>query len=293
MINTQVETEGYKTINGVEIYFKTIGTGTPLLVVHGGPGLAHNYLYSYFSELSDQYQLIFYDQRANGLSSGDDDEKNITMFNMVEDIEELRQSFNIDKLNLIGQSFGGLIAMSYAVKYPEHMCSLLILESATANPESEITFEESLQNRMSPEDKKELSQLEEQLGSSLDRAEIMIKYFSILFKYYFFDESKASLLSMDYLTDDMVRKLFLSGRLIEADPELLNSLSVISCPTLIIHGDYDPIPVEDITLIQREIKDSELHVLKDCGHFAHIEKNKQYFTIIREFLNHLHSIEEV
>lgn len=283
MVKTHIETEGYKEINGVNIYYKCIGEGTPLFVIHGGPGLAHNYLYPYFSQLSDQFKLIFFDQRANGLSSGDEKEDQITMDNIVDDIEELRKSFNLKELNLIGQSFGGLIALSYAVKYPNKMSSLLILESAAANPESDITFEQNLKTRMSTEDNQQLQLLEQQLADSPQKAEIMVTYFSILFKYYFYDGTQSSKLSMDYLTDQMIKKLFLSGRLIESDPKLLNYLTTIHCPTLIIHGDYDPIPVEDIKLIHNKIKNSELHILKNCGHFAHIEETEMYFKIIREF----------
>lgn len=283
MINTKIKKEDYIEINGINIFYKSIGKGIPLIILHGGPGLAHNYLFTYFSQLSDQYQLIFFDQRANGLSTGDENEEEITMDNLVQDIEELRIHFNLNNINLIGQSFGGLIALSYAVKYPNRLSSLLILESAAANPESDIKFEKILNDRMSPEDNNKLKRYEEQIGNSPNKADIMVKYFSILFKYYFYNEALSAELSLDYLTNDMVRKLFICGRLIKSDPDLLNKLPIIDCPTLIIHGDFDPIAVDDIKLIHNKIATSEMHILKNCGHFAHIEENELYFKIIRDF----------
>ncbi|MGL1890814.1 MAG: alpha/beta fold hydrolase [Spirochaetaceae bacterium] len=285
MLDMEIITEEFKMINGVNLYFKTIGKGIPIIVVHGGPGLAHNYLFTYFSQLCDQYQIIFYDQRACGLSTGDETEKDITMENFIEDIEGIRKAFGIDKVNLIGQSYGGLITLSYAVKYPQNMGSLLILESAAANPESDIQFELIIDKRKSQFDKTQLSKFENELEFSNAKSEIMKKYFMILFKYYFFDESFLSELSLDYLTDKMVDKLFLSGRCIKSDPNLLKLLPIIKCPTLIIHGDYDPIPVEDIRLIHNAIVQSQFIIIKDCGHFAHIEKQSQYFNEIRKFYN--------
>lgn len=185
--------------------------GIPLLVVHGGPGLAHNYLFDYFSQLSDDYQIIFYDQRSCGLSSGEDFVVDLTMTNFVEDIEAIRKKFNIIELNLIGQSFGGLIALSYGVKYPNNLSSLLILESAAVNKESDANFELNINERMSDLDRDQLSKYDKVLEKSNFKSEIMINYFNILFKTYFFDQKYLMDLSFDYLTDKMVEKLFISA----------------------------------------------------------------------------------
>ncbi len=138
---------------------------------------------------------------------------------------------------------------------------------------------------MSDLDKDQLAKYDSDLETSNFKSEIMKKYFNILFKSYFFDQKYLLDLSFDYLTDLMVEKLFLSAPCITQDPKLLELLSVIECPTLIIHGDYDPIPFDDIRLIHDAIPQSEFIVLKDCGHFAHIEKQTEYFEKIRMFYN--------
>lgn len=283
MINKNIIIEEFKKINGVNLYFKTIGEGIPIVIVHGGPGLAHNYLYNYFSELSDQYKLIFYDQRACGLSSGEEFEENISIDNYVEDIEEIRKVFNINEINLIGQSYGGIISLSYAVKYPKNMKSLILVESAGITPKSDLNFEANLDKRMTNADKKKLSYIEKRITIETDKGIILQEYFMILFKYYFFDMNFVHELNLCYLTDKMVEKLFLCGRLLKHNSELLALLTTINCPTLIMHGDFDPTPVEDIQIVHEAIENSEFIILKNCGHFAHIEQNKQYFNTIRRF----------
>lgn len=275
--------EVLQNINSVNLYCKSIGSGPPLVIVHGGPGFGHQYLYSYFSQLSDQFKIIFYDQRASGKSNGHKNPVKVTMENFVEDLEGIRGFYKIEKLHVLGQSYGGLVALSYAVKYPEKMGSLLLLESSTVDPESDKVFEEALNNRLTERENNQLSSLMVKLDTTSSKAKIMKEYFDILFKAYFFNKKLLSQLDLSYLTDEMVQKIFISGQNLKTDPDLQESLKNINCPTLIIHGDYDPIPVDGMEKIHKAIKSSQFTVLKDCGHFAHIEKPDVYFQRIRDF----------
>ena len=182
MVKRVIAEEGFKNINGVDLYYKSIGSGTPLVIVHGGPGLAHNYLFSYFSRLSDNFRVIFYDQRASGKSNGHENPTEVTMSNFVEDLEGIRKVFGIEKLHILGQSYGGVIALSYAVKYPEKMGSLLLLESSTVDSESDKIFEETLNNRLSEKENNQLSSLMIKLEETSSKAKLMKEYFNILFR---------------------------------------------------------------------------------------------------------------
>lgn len=275
--------EGFKCINGIDLYYKSIGSGTPLVIIHGGPGFGHQYLYSYFSRLSDQYKIIFYDQRASGKSNGDENPSDVTMENFVEDLEGVRKAFQIEKLHILGQSYGGVIALSYAVKYPEQMGSLLLLESSTVDEESDRIFDNNLNTRLTEKESEKLADLLIRLEKTSSKARIMKEYFEILFRVYFYNEELRSQLDLTYLTNEMVQKIFITGDNLKARPNLFEYINQIDCPTLIIHGDYDPIPVEGMKKIHTIINNSQLTVLNDCGHFAHIEKTEKYFKRIRDF----------
>ncbi len=115
--------EGVKRINNTEIYYKIMGKGLPLVFVHGGPGLEHTYFLPHMKKLTNDYQLIFYDQRYSGRSGGKVDSVFITMDQFIEDLEGLRVALNLGKMNLVGHSFGGLLTQYYAIKYPENLKS--------------------------------------------------------------------------------------------------------------------------------------------------------------------------
>ena len=280
--------EGFKPINDVRIYYKIIGNGEPVVILHGGPGLGHNYLFPHFKRLAKNYRLIFYDQRSSGRSTGNEKPSNITMDNFVKDLEGLRRAVAIPKLNILGQSWGGLLAMNYAIKYPEKLKTLILLESAGASSEYIPQFNQNVENRLTVKAKEELQRIgfinrhRERIGNSFK------KYLFLYFQAYFYDQHLANKLYLDYFDDEMARKSLLSserfaGYLRKYD--LFEALKKISCPTLIIHGDSDPIPFQQIERIHQNITGSEFVLLKKCGHFAHIEKSKQCFDTIENFLS--------
>ena len=109
--------EGYIDSHGVLIYYKTIGRGAPIVIVHGGPGGSHDYFLPYLLPLARQNRLIFIDERGSGRSQKLDDPAGYTVENMVEDVEAVRQGLVLGKITLLGHSYGGVLAEAYALKY--------------------------------------------------------------------------------------------------------------------------------------------------------------------------------
>ena len=102
--------EGFANVNDVQLYYKIIGEGEPIVVLHGGPGFDHNHMLP-FVELANDYKVIFYDQRATGNSTGNVDVNSITVDNFVEDLEGLRKKLNLGRVTLVGHSWGAMLAM--------------------------------------------------------------------------------------------------------------------------------------------------------------------------------------
>lgn len=109
--------EGTVRSNGVQLYYKIVGEGEPVVILHGGPGFDHNHMLP-FGELAHDHKVVFYDQRATGNSTGALDSGSITVDNFVEDLEGLRKKLNPGKMNLLGHSWGAGLAMFYGIKYP-------------------------------------------------------------------------------------------------------------------------------------------------------------------------------
>src|SRR5262249_48846704 len=118
--------EGFVDANGVLIYYVTLGSGDPLMVVHGGPGASHDYFLPYLLPLARRNKVVFIDERGSGHSQKLDDPSGYTIEDMVEDIEAVRQALGLGKMNLLGHSYGGALVEAYALKYQKNLSHLIL-----------------------------------------------------------------------------------------------------------------------------------------------------------------------
>ncbi len=280
--------EGIKNINKIDIFYKIIGTGEPVVIVHGGPGLGHNYLYPHLTRLAEHYKVIFYDQRSSGKSSGHEKPSEITMESFIQDLEGLRKAFDIRKLNLLGHSWGGLLSLNYAVNYSDCLNALIIIGSSGASSGYVARFSKAIEDRLPPQKKEELTEIAESFINKEKTSVLFKKYYSLYFWAYFYDKSFADKISLDYIDDKMVQKYFICTHFLDEylqDYSLFDRLNRITCPTLIVHGDYDPIPFQEAEKIHHGIKGSDFVLLQNCGHFAYMEKANACFEAVENFLD--------
>jgi proline iminopeptidase len=115
----------YYTINGSKIWVVTVGKGKPLFLIAGGPGGTHVGLRS-FDSLAAHCQLVYFDGFGRGKSDTAKDVKEYTLERDIEDLEGLRKAMNFDKIDILGHSYGGLVAQGYAIKYPLSTSHLIL-----------------------------------------------------------------------------------------------------------------------------------------------------------------------
>ena len=108
------------------LYVKSVGRGTPLVVVHGGPGASHDYLLPTLYRLATSYRLIFIDERGSGRSPRLEDTKQYTVEKMADDVEAVRAALQLGKIALLGHSYGGVVVQAYAFKYPANLSHLIL-----------------------------------------------------------------------------------------------------------------------------------------------------------------------
>src|SRR5262249_48205718 len=142
--------EGFVDANGVMIYYQTLGKGEPLMIVHGGPGASHDYLLPYLLPLARTNKLVFIDERGSGRSSGLEDPSGYTVQNMVEDVEAVRTALNLGKMNLLGHSYGGVLAQAYALKYQQNLSHLILCSTFHSTKQLNDVFQQMLA-KMSPD----------------------------------------------------------------------------------------------------------------------------------------------
>ena len=105
-------------VNGTELFYLTIGSGPPCLVMHGGLGFDHTYLHTWLDSLGNSLRLIYYDHRGNGRSSGDGAET-LTLEQLADDADALRGMLGVRQIDIMAHSVGGLVALTYALRYGE------------------------------------------------------------------------------------------------------------------------------------------------------------------------------
>jgi proline-specific peptidase len=134
--------EGYVPIPGRQLYFREIGDGPPLVILHGGPDFNHSYLLPEMDRLASAFRLIYYDQRGRGRSSAGVDVDDVTIDSEVDDLDRLRQHFGLSEIALLGHSWGGLLAMEFITRHPDRVSHLILMNSAPASHADLLRFRE-------------------------------------------------------------------------------------------------------------------------------------------------------
>lgn len=277
--------EGYKDVNGAKIYYKTIGQGEPILFLHGGPGLEHSYFLPHFNELAKKYKLIFFDYRGHGKSDGDIDSAHIQLSYFVKDVEEMRKAFGIERVILVGHLFGGLLAESYALQYPSHVQSLILISPSSHESKYTVAASKVIKERVTQQDMID----RETIMSSPEFYRADPKAYENIYRVnlrtVFYDKTNIDSLQLSFPVGYKER----SDRLMKMYPEEWfyfpgNKLQNIFSPVLIVYGDYDPTPKECFEDLRHYLLRSTLLALPNSGQFPFIESKQKFFEEIEKFL---------
>jgi proline iminopeptidase len=269
-----------------KLFVRIVGEGEPILIVHGGPGLSHDYLFTGLVDLlSDNYQLIFYDQRASGRSTGSEDTLLLNMSQFIDDIESICSSLNLEKVNVMGHSFGGLMALYFAIKYTHRLDKLILVDSTPASWDPCFPIiQRNIVNRYTPQELEQVTILRKSLVESNDPENIKL-FYKIYFRPFFYNPDLSNNLNLGI--DHWVTHEPTTNRSIMRDLgqyNILKQLNQITVPTLIIHGASSVLPVECAGIIHSHLPDARMIILEDIGHFPYIEAPDQFARIVKDFL---------
>jgi proline iminopeptidase len=292
MENTQHIEEGYADANGIKLYYKIFGRGAPVVILHGGPGFDHNSIIQ-LRELADDYRVIFYDQRASGNSSGEADSTSITIDNFVEDLEGLRRHLKLDKINIVGFSWGATLALCYATKYHENIKSLVIVSTGGASKDYFNDYFNTLKSRTTAEDRETMLEMEQSDSFRNNEDSAVRQYWRLILKPFFKDKSMINKFDLTFGKNTTKNQAAIGKLLMDdmGDYDMHKDLEVIDCPALILHGTYDAFPCEAAYRVHKHIPSSRLVILEDAGHFMFIDAHDRFFPLIRHFLKDNKSVD--
>jgi len=274
-----MSTERTIEVNGVTLLERRVGAGPEVIVLHGGPGADHNYLLPGFDALATGRTLIYYDQRGGGRSPVGRDVP-VGWREQVADLEALRSAWGLERLTIAGYSWGGMLALLYAIEYPEQVERLALVSPAPAWRSARDEFERRFQGRtMSPALQADRRTLRESGLRERDPAAHAQRLFELAVAGYFHDTARARALTPFRITERTRAEVWDSL----GDFDLRPALRRLQVPALVLHGDDDPIPVESA----RETADclgAEFVLLRDCGHVPYVEAFNEFVRALDRFL---------
>lgn len=292
--------EGFVDAHGVLIYYKMIGHGTPLMIVHGGPGASHDYLLPYLLPLARTSQLVFIDERGSGRSERLEDAKQYTVENMVEDVEDVRQALHLGKISLLGHSYGGVLAQAYAFKYQQNLTHLILGGTFYSTTEmNKVLAEEKA--AMPPEQLAKLDALEKAglfgKGKDWEKGRYTENYAKLAWGDGYFpylyqrrpDPNYDPLPGNTSNSWELYREMwgsdgeFIIGGNLKS-VEYLDKLSTIHVPTLVICGDHDESNPRLSQTMHEKIAGSKLVVVPQAGHMAFVDQPNLYIEKVTDFL---------
>ena len=271
-------------VAGADLYCKVIGEGRPILFIHGGPGLVHNYFLPYLESLLPYgYQLIFYDQRGNGKSPAYNlDSIKLDVF--VQDIESIREKLGIDKLVLFGHSFGGYLAYLYTLKYPEHVDAIIGCDVGPLTEKGNQEFSANWKKQLEQIDIKSIKEM----PGMTEAAKGMPDDFLKITANRFYDKTVVADFILNSRTEfmNLAKGEEVQNRLYREMEKTLLYQKEYQKPNayaLFLHGAEDPIPVYSSEHWVK-IFNARLEIIKGSNHFPFVEKTDEVASIINKFL---------
>jgi proline iminopeptidase len=277
--------------DGVRLWYSESGTGSPVIVVHGGPGMDHLSLAADLTPLEQHHRVIYYDQRGGGRSTLPADPALLTIDHHVQDLEALRVHLGLEKVTLVAHSFGPAIAALYAIRYPEHVERMVFL--APIPPRKGKFFEEfgaSLRKRLTEAQRKRANELESAVETSNDMTALCREYWSIMTPPRLAKSAPATVVKSDLCAAPPEAIRF---GMLKTNPATFGSLgdwnwttdlARVHAPTLIIHGEEDAIPMAMVSEWVTALPDARILRLPHTAHFPHAEQPKLVFPAIETFL---------
>jgi proline iminopeptidase len=285
-----IPSEGFAPVPGGRVRYRIAGadqSGVPLLVLHGGPGCTWDYLEP-LSALEDGRPVIFYDQLGCGDSDRPDDPSLWTLERAVDELEAVREALGLDRIHILGQSWGTMIAVEYLLtRRPAGVMSLVLSAPCLSASRWAADGRRYLQNL--PDEHRQAVLRAEETGDYDDPA-----YQEAMNAYYHrhvcrLDPWPECLMkSFERLNTDIYLRMWgpseftITGSL--KGFERAERLHEIDVPTLFTCGEFDEAAPATTAYYHRMMPGSEIAVFEGASHEHHLENTGEYLRLVREFL---------
>lgn len=284
--------EGFIDVKGGKVWYRAAGLdaqGVPLLVLHGGPGMTHFYLES-LEALASSRPVIFYDQLGCGNSiTEEEDTKSLwTIERFVDEVQAVREALGLDKVHILGHSWGSMLAVEYMTrKNPEGVQSLILAGPFMSTPRW-ISDAKSLLKTL-PQDIQKIVEEAEAKGD-YDNPEYL-KAMDVFYKNFFcrLDPWPESLLkAFDTMGYEVYNYMWGPSEFTSTgtlkNHEVIDKLKELKLPVLFTCGEFDEARPETAKYYQSLVPGAELYIVKGASHCHHLESPEEFNAVISKFM---------
>ena len=292
-VGNAVGAEGRIAFKEWHTWYRVVGAVTgepPLVVLHGGPGIPHEYLDPLAALAHDGRAIVFYDQLGCGDSTHLHDPSLWTVDLFVEQLDDLRRQLGLERVHVLGQSWGGMLALDYALRRPPGLASLVLADTSPSMP---AWIRETARLRTGlPQDVQDVLDSHEEDGDLASE-----EYQTALMAFYERHVCRVR------PWPEFVQRAFAR---MEEDPEVYSTmwgqnefnatgtlrtwdvtgrLWEIDTPTLVLCGRHDEATPALAELLRDGIAGAQLHVFEQSSHFPHVEEPATFLAVVDAFLN--------
>jgi len=270
-------------IRDVSLFVEVVGRGDPLVLMHGGPGLDHVSL-TPFRTLADRYTVVLYDHRCNGRSTGAP-VTSMTWENLTADADALRERLGYERWAVLGHSFGGHVALEYALRYADRVSRLILLDTAGDARWSQENAPLVLADRAySP---KTVAVARRFYSGRIAPKDFFRAAFRLLPAYdhhFSIAHTAHGMLAGAWRMKTRPEALMFGGRMMQGW-SVMDRLGEIRVPTLVLAGHDDFLfPPESQALLAAGIPDARLRIIERAGHNPQSERTDATLAAVADFL---------
>ncbi len=277
----------------LELGFSVCGSGEVLVLLSGGPGDPCDYLRDAHQNLTTGFTCVAFDQRGTGKSKLElQNTVTLNAMKFVDDLEALRQHLKLEKLNLLGHSWGANLAMLYAAVHPTRTGKVAAIASGPINPLMRAVAGSNVKRAFSSEDISDFAALREQQQKAFESGNL--EQFRALHL-----ESTTRFWARNAIFSNYARAKFNAGFNADDFNPVVNRvtwqsysslghdkmLSNISADLLVLYGFQDFGSITQAYLIREEVPHAKLEFINDCGHVPWLEQAETYYDVLTKFLN--------
>jgi len=280
-----------KLDNGYKVWTKRVGHGpTKILTLHGGPGCCHDYIENSFQKVfsPDEFEIVYYDQLGSFLSDQPDDASLWTVERFCEEVEQVRKALQLDDFYLYGHSWGGMLAIEYALKYQHHLQGMILSNTPGSIKSYEVYIRE-LRSKLPVEVQQQMIWYEKEndfLNPEYQKLMLEKVYSVHLCRLNPWPDdlmlSFQRLNEQPYHTMQGPNEFVITGNF--KDWDHWSDFSSIRVPTLVISGRHDTINPADTAKIASLIPNSSFKVCENGSHSSMYDDAENYFNALFDFL---------